>query len=107
MLKVIIKEPNKTAVITTIAKTLKEYQKLVNGYIECIPYPNINNVSIIVNEEGKLKGLQPNFNLPEYGEAVVGTAIIVGVRGVDFTNIPNNKIQPILEYLKENDIWVF
>ena len=38
--------------------TLKEAQDFVGGYVECITFPNGD--LLIVNEEGKLMGLQLN-----------------------------------------------
>ncbi len=69
--------------------TLQEAQEFVGGYVECITMPN--NDTLIVNEEGKLKGLElnekatklwkDNFDNDNYitgrDDFVVGNAILI------------------------------
>ena len=69
--------------------TLKEAQDFVGGYVECIGWPNGD--LLIVNEEGKLKGLPLNpeattlwrstFTADKYAfgydDFVVGPAILI------------------------------
>ena len=38
--------------------TLAQLQEIVGGYIECIP--SNDGRTVVLNEEGKLKGLSPN-----------------------------------------------
>ena len=49
---------------------------------------------MIVNEEGKLQGFQPNFRLDH--DLIVGTAVFVGVSGEDFCS---------LSVVQENTVW--
>lgn len=57
-------EPNKFIKEIEIEEGLKSLQKEVDGFIE-IPYINEelykNNIDIIINEEGKLDGLDPSI----------------------------------------------
>lgn len=57
-------------------KTLQEY---VDGYID---YVNIfDNVDMIINDEGKIKGLEPNYiatQLFRY-DIIVGDVLVVGI----------------------------
>jgi hypothetical protein len=75
-IKVIIVEPNKPARLETIKNELSNLQKIVGGYIECI---REDGFDIIINEEGKLIELEPNFGIYEGRDYVAGTAIFSGV----------------------------
>lgn len=78
LLKVLIKEPDKKPYVKEIEDTLEAKQSIVGGLIECVGMPNIDNVDLYVNEEGKLDNLQGNFWLPEYEDCTVGTCFMVG-----------------------------
>ena len=88
-IKVIIKRPDEEfGHVSWISNTLENLQKTVGGYIETVP---IGGGAIsICNEEGKLKGLQPNFWVGPrlYSDLIVGTAIIVGTSGEEFADCP-------------------
>ena len=87
-MRVIIKEPNDDARIEDIENTLDELQRIVGGYIEVIPL-TFDDI-IICNEEGKLKGLPHNFNMPVHG-SIVGTVIICSEEGEGFTDFTDVK----------------
>lgn len=87
--KCIIKRPDEEyGHVTNISVTLKNLQNIVGGPIECVPCGG--STVIICNEEGKLRGLQPNFRIgkPPFHDVIVGEAIIIGVDGEDFCDIP-------------------
>lgn len=86
-IKVIIKRPDeKYGHVTWISDTLENLQETVGGFIETVP---IGSAVCICNEEGKLRGLQPNFWLGKmYSDLIVGTAIIVGTSGEEFADCP-------------------
>ena len=71
-----------------IENTLEALQKIVGGYIETVTLTQEKAV-MIVNEEGMLLGygINPVATLIA-GHKIVGPALIVGVDGEDFTNIP-------------------
>ena len=84
-IKVVIKEPGKDFCEAYMLNELKAFQSKVGGYIEAVPLTN--RMIMIVNEEGKIRGLQPNFDL--YGtDTVVGTALFCGVDGEEFSDVP-------------------
>lgn len=88
----IIKHPGQPAVSQEVENSLKALQNLVGGYIETVSLPH--GICMIVNEEGKLQGLQPNFRLDH--DLIVGTAVFVGVSGEDFCS---------LSVVQENTVW--
>lgn len=83
-IKVIIKRPDSPPYTTHISNTLANLQKTVDGPIECVYLAN--DLIMVCNEEGKLRGLESNFRL--YGDAIVGTAIFIGTKGEDFVDCP-------------------
>lgn len=88
----IIKHPGQPAVSQEVENSLKALQNLVGGYIETVSLPH--GICMIVNEEGKLQGLQPNFRLDH--DLIVGAAVFVGVSGEDFCS---------LSVVQENTVW--
>ena len=83
-IKVIIKEPDKTATFKEIENSLEELQQIVGGYIETVTIAT--DMCIICDEEGCLKGLPYNCNV--FGVDFVGTIIFVGVSGEEFCDVP-------------------
>ena len=84
-MKVIIKKPNETyGTETEIENKLKDLQKVVGGCIETFPVND--KILIICNGEGKIMGLP--YNLTINNEPLMGTIIVVGDTGDDFTDIP-------------------
>lgn len=80
---VLFKEPGKDAVIRQVEDDYQEIQKLVDGYFECMPFSD--EAVLIVNEEGKLRGMPFNFHC---WDDIVGPAIVCGVSGEEFSDVP-------------------
>lgn len=72
-----------------IANTLEALQAEVQGYIEAVTLVPDEAV-MIVNEEGRLHQMPPNIIASAIaGIKIVGPAIVVGVDGDEFTDIPS------------------
>lgn len=87
-IKAIIKRPDEEfGHMTNISCTLENLQKIVGGHIETV---YLGGLILIVNEEGKLLGLEPNFRLDQgaFADVIMGTAIVVGQNGEDFGDCP-------------------
>lgn len=82
----IIKRPDeKYGHVTNISTTLKNLQNIVEGPIETVSF---GKDVLIVNEEGKLRGLERNFKFGEiFFDIIVGTAILIGQDGEDFGDV--------------------
>jgi len=84
-IKVIIKRPDEEyGHVTHISARLENLQNTVGGYIETVPV--IKGVILICNEDGKLNDLEPNIWL--HGDLILGTVIICGMAGENFSDIP-------------------
>lgn len=94
-MKVIIVRPGEMPKYENIENSLPELQKIVGGYIETVTFAS--DACIICNEEGRLKGLEYNFNF--CGVDFFGPVIFVGVKGDEFTDYPG-KIETIFGGVK-------
>ena len=91
-IKVIVKKPGEpVGHMEEIDNTLKALQKIVGGFIETVPVAEgSDRIILIVNEDGKLRLLPENFWMPIMGtwDLIVGTVIVCGDSGEDFTDVP-------------------
>jgi len=88
-IKAIIKRPDEEfGHIANISCTLENLQEIVGGKIETAYLGH--GLILIVNEEGKLMNLEPNFRTGRgfFADTIVGTAVLVGVNGEDFGDVP-------------------
>lgn len=79
--------------IIEIENELEALQETVDGYIETVSLIP-DKVDMIVNEEGLIKGMELNpIASVIAGMYIVGNAIIVGVDGEDFCDVPDEWIK--------------
>ena len=96
-MEIVFKEPGKPVRGMVIDGSLQTMQQLVGGYIEHVSLGN--SLGCLMNEEGKLLGLEPNgfyYN----GDPLVGNLIFLGEDGEEFTDIPDS-CREILMSLEE------
>lgn len=99
-IRVINVEPNKPAEVIEVDNTLKCFQSIVGGYIECVyPWPK-EDVALVCNEEGKLTSLSPNRYIGN--DLIVGTFVIVGVKGDNFASVTEQQAKRIVEELNKD-----
>ena len=96
-LNVVIKEPGKEPFIKEIEDDLTTYQEILGGMMEMVPFEK--GQVLLCNDEGKLKGLEPNLILPS-GEIIVGTAIIVGTDGEEFRSLTDEEAEEAMLWLQ-------
>lgn len=82
--KVIVKYPGKDPEELVIPNELEAFQRLVDGYIETLPIAA--DMLAIVNEEGKLRGMEPNMMVR--GDLLVGPVVFAGFDGEDLCDVP-------------------
>ena len=88
---------------------LKTLQQIVCGYIETVPTVLAKEWSgeegvgtvLIVNDEGKLQGLQLNRWATDisalYNDAIMGNAVLMGVRGEEFIGLTEEAAKNIVK----------
>lgn len=96
-MKVVFKAPGKVPVIRDIDGSLKTLQWLVGGNIE--PISLDNGMVILCDEEGKLKGKEPNIYLDAIKDTLVGNIIILGEDGEEFTDFPEYHLDAVMSIL--------
>ena len=92
-MRMLFKEPGKEPRTMVIPNELDVMQQLVDGYIEHVTLRE--GLGILVNEEGKLKGMEANFYLAAIDDVIVGPCIFVGEDGDEFTDIPEDSMELI------------
>ena len=92
-----------------ISAGLESLQHEVDGYIECV-YPYDDDVALIVNEEGKIKGMDLNRALrDEEGEIydiIAGTFLVVGLTEDDFTDLTDEQVKKYTELFRYPEIFL-
>ncbi len=95
-IRIIRRDPEKGPEWVTIENELEPLQKTVGGYIECVTLEEKDGVwaVLLCDEEGKLTGKQFNcFYGTDSGwprDILVGTFLVVGAKGDDFTDLPED-----------------
>ena len=107
-LTVLVVEPMKEPYVKEIVPGLHSLQAEVGGYIAA-SYPFDDPVGLVLNDEGKLIGLELNRSLrDEHGEIydiVAGTFLVVGLGEENFTSLPPEMIQKYTEQFKKPELF--
>lgn len=97
--KVVIVEPNTMPFMAEMDDTLEAMQSIVGGWIEPTRPPMHDDEAIIIcNEEGKLRGLQPNRTLRcsdgVLYDVIYGTFFIINAPSdsEDFTSLTDEQV---------------
>ena len=99
--RALIKEPGKPAEERYIENSLEEVQSIVGGHIEGVPFFDMH---FYVNDEGKLKGLEPNFILfgRRGADVIVGPAVFLRAddegNDIDLTMTDIVKLKNLLQF---------
>ena len=96
-LNVVIKDPGKEPFIKRIEDDLTTYQEILGGMMEMVPFEK--GQVLLCNDEGKLKGLEPNLILPS-GDIIVGTVIIVGTDEEEFRSLTDEEAKAAILWLQ-------
>ncbi|MGP1590149.1 MAG: DUF3846 domain-containing protein [Oribacterium sp.] len=90
-MEVLLVQPGQYAKMTTIGSDLKSMQDVVGGSIQ-VAFFFEDPVSLVCNEEGKIRGLPLNRAIRDDGgnviDIVAGTFFICGVEGESFSSLP-------------------
>lgn len=103
MIKVLFKRVGYSTMVKCIPNTLEAFQGLVGGYIETVGGLG-GDLVLVVNEEGKLKGLDPHL-LTENYDVLVGDVIVTAYDGEgDFRDLTDEEITTAIEILEEMEL---
>lgn len=101
-MRVLVKNPGKDPQTMVITNNLHLLQQLVDGPIEV--HTLTDGLVMIVNEEGKLKNLEPNFYVDRLKDTILGTAIFCGEDGEDFADIDEHDLTVLQTFFSLEDI---
>ena len=106
---VLVVEPMKEPYVKEIDPGLHALQAEVGGDIAA-SYPFDDPVGLVLNDEGKLIGLDLNRSLrDEHGEIydiVAGTFLVVGLGEESFTSLPPELAQKYMEHFKQPEQFI-
>ena len=75
-LRIVVVRPGKNPAVSYISDSLKDMQRIVDGYIEFFMTTG-SGIDLICNEEGKLVCLEPNRYFPELDDVICGNIIAI------------------------------
>lgn len=100
-IKAVVQNPGEISRIVTIPNTLYALQELVGGYIEV--HHIGNGLLLVMDEDGRLKGLPENVRCVQYG-TIVGPVFITADQDEDFRSLTTEEIQTARAWLMEHSI---
>lgn len=105
LIKAVVKYPGKDPQEVMQLNTLTGYQKVVEGYIECIPFPGRDDsMDIVLNDEGKILKQEVNIFVPEYKDILVGPLIAVGLKkDLSWRSLTEEEVEYAKTYFKEHE----
>ena len=105
-------DPGKSPEIQDIDDSLESMQSVVGGMIQAV-YPFDDSVALVVNEEGKLLGLEANRALREAQtgipyDIVFGTMFLCGAPADSdcFTDLTEEQLSHYQEYYREPELFL-
>ena len=90
-IKALYIKPNKLPEVVEIENSLKTFQRMVDGHIECAYLMDDDEVVLICNEEGKLRGME--FNRDIGHDIIAGPFLVVNDEGNDFGSLTEEQIK--------------
>lgn len=89
--------------VEEIENDLRAFQRYVGGYIQTVKISD--DVVMIVNEEGKLMRLPPNFLCDTIHDVIVGNAIFVGcTEWGEWKTLTPDQANKVLDYIEYSTI---
>lgn len=99
----LVVEPLKEPYIKTISNGLKALQNEVGGNIEAI-FPFDDSSAIVLNSDGKFRGLAPNRALYDYEgqlcDVIAGTFLVLGTAEGEFCSLSEEQAMRYMEKYK-------
>lgn len=101
---VVVIEPKKPARKEIIENSLEAMQKVVGGYIEVIPAERMvggnlllnRNLLLVLNEEGKLEGLEPNFPTKDGWDYIFGTVFVCKKQEDEMVGLSDEEVNLVI-----------
>lgn len=100
-MQVVLVEPCTPARVYESDGSLENMQDIVGGYIETVPLEEFPNLVVVCNEEGKILGLEANFE--NYSDIIVGTVLVCKTDGENFIGLNDKECDQVIELMNSTD----
>ena len=98
-MKVLIVEPGKAPLVEDVRDDIGVLQGIVDGWLEIAPLED--DVVLICDEEGKLRGKEPNRYIDSLEDVIVGTFMVAGsTTEGDLADLTDEQIEKWTKELK-------
>ena len=108
-IKVIKVEPKKEPEVVMLNNEYKDLSAAVGGLIQMV-YPYSDKVGLMLNDEGKLLGMEPNRSLKDEDgniyDVIAGTFYVVGLDEEDFGSLSEELIEKYMKKFKQPYLYV-
>ena len=108
-IKVIKVEPKKEPEVVMLNNEYKDLSAAVGGLIQMV-YPYSDKVGLMLNDEGKLLGMEPNRSLKDEDgniyDVIAGTFYIVGLDEENFGSLSEELIEKYMKKFKQPYLYV-
>ena len=108
-IKVIKVEPKKEPEVVMLNNEYKDLSAAVGGLIQMV-YPYSDKVGLMLNDEGKLLGMEPNRLLKDEDgniyDVIAGTFYVVGLDEENFGSLSEELIEKYMKKFKQPYLYV-
>jgi len=108
-IKVIKVEPKKEPEVVMLNNEYKDLSAAVGGLIQIV-YPYSDKVGLMLNDEGKLLGMEPNRSLKDEDgniyDVIAGTFYVVGLDEENFGSLSEELIEKYMKKFKQPYLYV-
>ena len=88
--------------VEEIENNIKAFQNFVGGRVQALQIGE--GLVMLLNEEGKIMGLNPNFLCDTIHDVIVGDVIFVGNDGEDFTSLTRDQASKVVDYIEYSTV---
>lgn len=100
-IKIVVQNPGEISTIAEVDNTLEAMHKLVGGYLETLTLNN--GLVLVMDEEGRLKGLPENVRCVQAG-TIVGRIFITRAEGESFVSLTPEQCQNARAWLLRHSV---
>lgn len=93
---------NEQPTVEEIENDYKAFQNIVGGTISALKIAK--DIVMVLNGDGKLLGLRPNFLCDTIHDVIVGDVIFVGTDGESFTTLTQEQACKVIDYIQYSTI---
>jgi len=96
-MKILFREPvNQPLQLREVDDNYRELQKLIGGYFQAIDIGQ--GVTCLLDEEGRIKGLDNNFFHDKYGW-ILGNVVFCSTGGEEYISLTDAQLKYVSKYL--------